>query len=308
MRNLEELHDRAARRHGLVTVADLRAAGFDKHATARLVQGRRLQQAGPRVYRFSGAPMTFESMLLATVLSYGDDAYVSYASAAWLWDLPGIGRPGLVEVTRGRHAANRPRAGVRVHRSRTLPADHRTVHRLIPVTTMARTIFDMATQVGPNMLDAMVEEALRTSFCSVGSLHRVLEDMSAQGRTGVSALRRSLEGRGRDYVPTESELDVLGRRALDGIGGLEWQVEISDEQGYIRRVDGLHRESGLVIEWDGAEFHDRARQRKLDAAQDRRLNGLGLIVLRFRWHDVTGDPAGVRADVLQHVRAGREAV
>lgn len=169
------------------------------------------------------------------------------------------------------------------------------------MTTLSRTLFDMAGVVGPRMLDPMVEAALRTSNCTIGSLHHVLEDLATSGRPGVQSLRRVLHRRGRDYVPTESELDVLGRRVVAGIDGIEWQVELSDEQGYIRRVDGFHRASGVVIEWDGAEFHDRFRQRALDAAQDHRLHGMGLIVLRFRWHAVVGDAESVRATVLRHL-------
>lgn len=176
------------------------------------------------------------------------------------------------------------------------------------MTTLSRTLFDMAGVVGPRMLDPMVEAALRTSNCTIGSLHRVLEDLESSGRSGVRSLRRVLHRRGRDYVPTESELDVLGRRAVAGIDGIEWQVELSDEQGYVRRVDGFHRDSGLVIEWDGAEFHDRTRQRELDAVQDHRLHAMGLAVLRFRWHGVVGEPDSVRAAVLRHVEAAARHV
>jgi very-short-patch-repair endonuclease len=110
-------------------------------------------------------------------------------------------------------------------------------------------------------------------------------------------MRAVLSERGRGYVPTESELDLLGRAVVAPVGGFEWQVQMSDERGYIRRVDGLHRRGRLVIELDGAEFHDTAHQRRLDAEGDARLRALGLDVVRFRWADVTLRPAVVRRAV-----------
>jgi hypothetical protein len=111
-------------------------------------------------------------------------------------------------------------------------------------------------------------------------------------------MRAVLVERGLDYVPTESELDLLGRAVLAPIEGFEWQVSLSDERGYIRRVDGLHRLGRLVIEWDGAAFHDLADQRRLDDEGDARLRSLGLEVLRFRWPEVARRPAEVRSAVL----------
>jgi very-short-patch-repair endonuclease len=89
------------------------------------------------------------------------------------------------------------------------------------------------------------------------------------------------------------------------ISGIDWQVEVSDERGYIRRVDGMHRGSGLVIEWDRAAFHDGDAQRALDEDGDRRLGLLGLRVVRYRWADVTSDAARVRHEVRQLVAERR---
>ncbi len=174
---------------------------------------------------------------------------------------------------------------------------HHTVVRSIPVTTLPRTIFDLGGWLPLGPLDRLVEVGLRTRSCSVGALYRVLADLGGRGRPGTVAMRTVLERRGPDYVPTESELDRLGRAAIGVVPGMEWQVELGDEQGYIRRVDGFHPASGVVLEWDGARFHDLDRQRELDQAGDLRLAAMGLRVHRFRWFQVTEDPASVRRAV-----------
>jgi hypothetical protein len=286
----------AERRHGLLTVDDLHAAGLDGKGIHRWLMAGRLVAMARGVYRVGGAPPSPASWVLAAVLVHGARTWASHRTAAWWWGVPGFGRPGRVELTRDADRSN-GRAGAIVHRTGSMPSHHHTVRDAIPVTTLSRTMFDLAGCVGPFQLDRAVEWALRTPWCSIGGLHRVTEELGGRGRTGTKAMRTQLHARGRDYVPTESELDVLGRAVVASIPGIDWQVEVCDERGYIRRVDGIHRGSGLIIEWDGAEFHDGDAQRALDEEGDRRLALLGLRVVRYRWVDVTEGADRVRAEL-----------
>lgn len=158
----------------------------------------------------------------------------------------------------------------------------------------------------------------RVGGCPITTDSRILAAVLIHGdgtwaSNRTSAWMWEVEGFGRpgrievlrlEESSTESELDLLGRAVLDAEQGIEWQVPLSDHQGYIRRVDGLHRTGKVVIEWDGAEFHDAATQRALDIAGDERLRALGYAVLRFRWFDVTMQPSKVRSDVRSHVARG----
>lgn len=297
----------AERKHGLLTTTELRRAGFDDRQIHRWVHTGRLVRVAHGVHRVAGSPSSVESDILAAVLVHGPGTWASHLTAAWLWGLPGFGVPGRVEVLRSQDQSNE-RNAARVHRSTRLPGHHVTHRRSIPVTSLSRTLFDIGGKVGFEAFDRAVEAGLRTSHCTVGSLHRILADLGRRGRRGTAAMRRALETRGHGYVPTESELDLLGRAVLEPIGGFDWQVPLSDREGYIRRVDGLHRSSGVVIEWDGAEFHDTRQQRELDRVGDLRLRALGYEVLRFRWVDVTENPGSVRLEVLQAVQpAARSA-
>ncbi len=114
-------------------------------------------------------------------------------------------------------------------------------------------------------------------------------------------MREVLDVRGLDHVPPESELEEVGMALLAGLG-FEWQVEISDERGYIRRVDGLHRAGGLVLELDGKQ-HDAPAQRALDREGDRRLGRLGWGVKRLRWCDVTRGSDATRAALASRLRS-----
>lgn len=295
-RRIALLAARAERRYGLLTTDDLAHAGIAEREVRRWIALGRIEVEARGVFRIGGCPTTTEAAVLAAILSGGSSAWASHRTAAWLWGLPGFGRPGRVELVR-LHPTSNQRSSATVHRTTSMPDHHVTLRRGIPATSLARTAFDLASLVGGTHLDRTVEAAIRTPWCTVGALYRVVEELGGRGRPGTAAMREVLAERGRSYVPTESELDLLGRAVVASIGGIEWQVEMSDEQGYIRRVDGLHRAGRLVIEWDGAEFHDRPDQRRLDAEGDARLRALGLEVVRFRWHDVTARPSDVRRTV-----------
>ena len=114
-------------------------------------------------------------------------------------------------------------------------------------------------------------------------------------------MRMVLGHLGQGYVPPESELEAVGMTLLDGLG-FEWQVEISDEEGYLRRVDGINRPARLVVEFDGAQ-HRREPQRSLDLHGDRRLGRLGLEVVRIGWDDVTTHGDATRAAVAARIVA-----
>ncbi len=292
----------AERRYGLLTTVDLLGAGVGRREIGRWVADGRLVREARSVYRVAGCPTSVEGSIAAAILVHGDGTWASHRTAAWLAGLPGFGRPGRVELTR-LATASAARSAALVHRTSLLPPHHVTTVRGLPSTTVARTLFDLAGDVGELLLRRAVEVALRGRSCTIGGLYRVTEELSGRGRSGSTTMRAVLAERGRGYVPTESELDLLGRAVVAGIPGIEWQVEVSDEQGYIRRVDGFHRGGGLVIEWDGASFHDSPEQRALDDANDRRLRALGLEVLRYRWPHVTRRGPALRAEVLRLLAA-----
>ena len=160
--------------------------------------------------------------------------------------------------------------------------------RGVPVTTPSRTIFDLARSTPPARLARVVKQAVHADGipCSIASLYRVLYDLGGQGRPGTRRMRRVLDAWDLGEPATESELDEIGRALMARIPDVRWQVEISDERGYIRRVDGLIDRIGVVLEFD-SRFHDDPAQRSLDIEGDRRLLRLGLVTRRDRWADLT---------------------
>lgn len=117
-----------------------------------------------------GVPQTFEAAVLAAVLSVGPDTVASHASAAALWGFPFVEPDGLVLTTARRRWGRLP--GVRSHRTVAFLRCERTVHRRVPVTTVARTIVDLSGRFSVARLGRITDHALRKGKLRLRDLRR----------------------------------------------------------------------------------------------------------------------------------------
>jgi len=125
---------------------------------------------------------------MAAVLACGPAAVLSHRAAAALWGLRPT--PGRIEVTVGTTARRVP--GLLVHRSRMLHAGDITYRDQIPVTSVARTLLDLAGAVPP---DHCTEPWTEPSVCVSSTWQRsrrcwpAREAGSGQGRFAGRSLR-----------------------------------------------------------------------------------------------------------------------
>ncbi len=94
---------------------------------------------------------------MAAVLACGGDAVLSHRSAAELHGLRATDRSRIEVTLPGR--VRRHRAGIQVHRSTTLTAADVTTVDGIPVTTVARTIADLADVLRERGVERALEQA-----------------------------------------------------------------------------------------------------------------------------------------------------
>jgi hypothetical protein len=144
----------AARQHGVVTGADLAAAGFGRGAVARRVADGRLRRLHASVFLLGPlhGPRTRE---MAAVLACGPGAVLSHQAAAALWGFGPAWRGAVDVIVAGRHPR---RAGIRVHRGTLDPLDTRR-REGVPTTSPARTLLDLAAVVPVARLENALEEA-----------------------------------------------------------------------------------------------------------------------------------------------------
>ena len=155
--------DLAARQRGLVTAAQLETLGVGRRTVERWVASGRLRRVHRGVYVFGSQPLTRHGRWLAAVMAKAP-AVLSHESAAALWGLAGDRRDIDVTASHGRRGLNG--SGVRLHASK-LRRDEWVAHEGIPVTTVARTLFDLAEAIErPQLKSAWDEAAASASSAS----------------------------------------------------------------------------------------------------------------------------------------------
>jgi hypothetical protein len=149
----------------VVSRRQLIAAGFTRRAFERRIEAGWLSRLHDGVYALGHMALTRESHLLAAVYTCGPDALASHRAAGRLWGL-----------LRG------PRAGITVHRSRHIDPEDRAVIDGIPVTSLARTIVDLADVLTERELAEVVHESEVLRLFDLGAIERVLDRLP--GRKG----------------------------------------------------------------------------------------------------------------------------
>lgn len=164
-----------------------------------------------------------------------------------------------------------------IHRPHGLT--RRDVSRIgvVPITSPARTMIDLAAVVSEPVLENAVDEARRRGLLSVPALARRVDAMSPNGRRGVLRLRRLLRERLGEAVPGskwETRLKQLLRD--NGLPPPAAQFEIFAADGrLVGRPDLVYPRAKLFIEFDGYAFHSSRIAWEDGIARQNELVGLG---------------------------------
>ncbi len=287
----------AVSQHGLISHDQVLGLGATESAIRHRRSKGRLATVHPRVYSLPGAVETPHRRALAAVLGAGDGAVLSHTSAAGLYRVPRFNIDPLVVSLPRRW--RRPLDRVRVEQSLALLPHHVRVVGGIPCTSVARTIFDLCGDVSARRAERALDSALSSRLVTLPACWRVLIDLAEHGRIGTVVMRGLLTARQKGYVPPASELEArfVELARSEGLADPERQIDLGDVDSWIGRVDFVFRSASLVVEVDGAEFHDGLLDQRRDAERDRRLVADGWTVLRFRWHDVVDRPAEVARSI-----------
>jgi very-short-patch-repair endonuclease len=246
---------------------------------------------GARVVRHAAYPTSGNQRVLAAVLAAGDGAVASHMSAAALWRLDGLAGPDAeVEVTVRRPRHPRAVPGI-VHRTLDLgPADVEP-RQLIPRTTAARTLLDLAGRLDPRQLEAALDDAERRGLVWRPHLRWRSEELRRRGRQGVPALTRLLDRtEGRPLGDSWLEQAAIRHIVMAGLPVPRVQVERRKVGGGIARVDLFWDDTKLVVELAGHASHSTRRQRQADAERSARLGLGGWQVVEFTYEDVVERP------------------
>ena len=282
---------RAADAWGVLSLDELFACGLSRTEVRGRVRNGQLHPLHRAVYAVGHANVTLEGRFLAAVKACGSSAVLSHFSAAGLWGfMRWEDRHPEVTVV---GTAPRTHPGLRIHRTTTLDRDDTTRHRGISVTSPARTLLDLAATLDPS--------GLRSATRRAQSLYRVnvrqLVDVLARHRRrrGSARLARIVA---TGPAPTRSELEDA---VLDLIlrGGLAHPQVNEALRRSGRRVvpDFRWPERRLVVEADGAAWHDNQLAREDDAERQALLEAHGERVLRVTWDQAIARPGQTLARI-----------
>lgn len=299
---LEKLSLHAAKQLGLITHAQATAAGLSRTAISRLVRSGEWLAVRPKIFRRAAASQTEAQLQLATCLWLGEGTVVSHRSAAKLWGLDVA--PQALAVTSKSAWKKAAVEGVVVHRSQSLDPEDVRVRNGIPVTSVARTLIDLASCLDEEKLAIVVEEAWRRQLAAPDWVQRRMRQLEVRGRQGARALSRILADCRRRKVPLESALEVrvwwLMRRSKLPLPTPAY--EFRDDHGQPGRVDFAYPHRQLAIEADGFAHHSERDAFERDRVRTSRLVALGWRVMPLTSRQLDSQPSRV----VERIRSALE--
>jgi predicted transcriptional regulator of viral defense system len=267
----------AAGQWGVVSLSQLRMAGLSEDAVQRRQRAGRLHRLHRGVYAVGHTVLRIEGRRLAAVLACGPGAVLSHRSAAAHWGLLPTGTT-RIDVT-----APRTRAGdatIRLHHSRSLIARDTDTHKGIPITSVARTLLDLAATVKPDQLERALAQAEHLELYD----HRAITELLARanGHRGQKALT---EATALDPKLTRSEWEVRLLKLVRAAALPEPLVNLSLAAADHPRleVDFCWPSHHLIVETDGWESHRTRAAFEADRRRDAALQADGWHVVRFTW-------------------------
>jgi very-short-patch-repair endonuclease len=275
----------AGRQHGVVTRRQAAKAGLSPREIERRIESGWLVALHRGVYAVGHTALTRHSHLIAAVYACGEEALASHRAAAWLWGILRGRQP--IEVTAPR--SREPKDGFVLHRSRRMDDEDRATLHAIPVTSLARTLVDLADVLPEKRLGDAVHEAEVQRRFDLRAVERVLARLP--GRKGRHKLTRVLAAY-RDVQPfTRSRGERLVLRMCEQFALRRPQTNV-----WIGRyeVDFYWPEAKVVLEFDGAAVHRTTRAFHEDRRRDRWLATQGIHVVRATERD---EPAALAEEL-----------
>ncbi len=295
-----------------MTTAELLAAGRSKGQIQTLVRRGKLIPVMRGVYVRADLARKVKKLpageylirAAAALAATRPTAVVSHESAAKLHELDQICEPSNCVTLTGRpDGGRRGKDGVRMF-STALPAKYVTAIYGVPVTTVARTVIDVARTSSFQAGVVVADSALRERKTSKTELRRVLAECRQRyGSARAAQVVQFADSR------SESVLESIARVAFRdfGLPPPDLQVWLGGDD-VIGRADFYWRQFKTVVEVDGGLKYADPGRAKAQLRRDKQLREAGFEVLHFDWNEVTTMPDQVAASILAAFeRASRRA-
>jgi very-short-patch-repair endonuclease len=217
---------------------------------------------------------------MAAVLACGPGALLSHRSAGALLELLPTSRSSI-DVTATQHRRGAP--GLVVHRTARIDRRDRSEREGIPVTSVMRTLVDLADVVSLDRLRRAIEQAEHRRWFDL----RALPDL--RGRRGRGRLRELLT----TYLQPEATRSELERLFLELCRRARLPMPSTNVVVAGLLIDAVWPAQRLVVELDGYTDHGKRTAFEEDRRRDAALQLAGYRVLRFTYRRLVEEPEQV---------------
>jgi hypothetical protein len=267
----------ATRQFGVVAWRQLIRLGLTRHGIDGRVRSGHLHPLHFGVYAVGHRCVSRSGWLMAATLAFPNGAVLSHRTAAEVHGIlrPTTMRPNVTSAERTLHG----RPGIVLHRVRSLAPELTTEVDALPVTTVERTLLDLAE--GRELRRAW-EEAQRRQLLDVravadlcdnspGRKTRPLKQLIAEA-TDAPDTREEFEHRFADFLRERPDLPPAAHNVL-----IEGNV-----------VDVHFLGTRVLVELDGEAYHWHRREQ--DSERDADLQIAGYAIYRVSWSALTQRP------------------
>jgi hypothetical protein len=292
-----ELANLAERQHGIVSIRQLTGPlGYSRSAVYRAVEAGRLHRLYPGVFAVGHTNLSLYAQCLAAVLACGPNALLSHVSAAWLW---GLARTSPLPASVSAPLHRRRRPGIRLHEARSLAAEDRALRDGIPVTSLPRTLLDLAATVKFEWLEKMIERSEDLDLFDL----RAVEELLARtvGHQGHGRLRKAIAL----YQPFSFTRSGLEKRFLELCleAGLPQPRTNFVAHGF--ELDCYWPEHRFAVELDVYETHGSRAAFERDRKRQEDLLLHGITMTRITGSRLEREPGNVIRRVARLLYGGR---
>jgi len=280
----QKIERKATKQHGVLSREQAFKFGLKRGALLYRVKEGGWVEMYPNVYRLPGTASTWVQKLTGAALWAKFGYAFSHRCAAALWGFERY-KTEVVELSTTRNLRCEPPP--RVHRVLHLPDSDIKIVQQFRVTSVPRTLIDLAEEEDFEDVRACLNQALARRHTTLAEL----EDGFKGKRPGEPALRelvRKLKG-GDGACESELEERVYALFERNGL-----PKPIRQEQhlvdGKLVRLDFHVPKTMLVIEAEGYAYHSGFDVFESDRRRGNSVTSDGYFVLRWTWDALTQRP------------------
>jgi len=267
---------------GVVTRGQALEVGVQPSEVAYFLRREAWERLRRGVYAECG---TGFASISAALLATGMRAVVSHSSAASLLNLGLLRRPDLgqtILTVRPGQRGHKDLPGIHVHRA-GLPPWHLTESHQMPVTTVARTLVDLARALPLQDGLVAIDAALHSSRVRLEGLEEVIADCR-----GWPWIRRAAAAVALADPAAESPLESLSRLFFrdNDIPPPQTQVVLRSGGTFIARTDFWWEKQRVAGEADGMGKYVALADLHAEKQRQERIEALGIRVVRWTWDDI----------------------